>query len=318
MCKPILLYAYVAKTNLLVFLTILLSSCGSKHILKEVKTLDHYPSASAIEYVNGRFYIAGDDAAYILIADSNLVIIDSVALYSFSNQRIPKAIKPDIESMSVTPDNKLLLPGSGSLAPYRSIAWLIDPAAPAKDSMRLDTFYNRLLVNGIRELNIEGSCFIPGSFLLANRGSKGYPKNQLVFTSPQFWQRQAQVPVSAILLGSNTDSTQFSGVSGMDYAPKSDRLILTVSTEDTRNSLDDGAIGKSYLWIIKSISAKRRWSAINPDEVIDLEETDSRFKGQKIESVCVVKESKSFIHLVLVADNDKGSSTLFRLVIHKD
>ncbi|MBL7730837.1 MAG: hypothetical protein JNM88_06635 [Chitinophagaceae bacterium] len=292
--------------------------CSNEHILKEVKTLDLYPSASAIEYTNGRFYIAGDDASYILIADSSFAIVDSIALYSFSNQRISKAVKPDIEAAAITIDQQLLLTGSGSLSPYRNIAWFINPDSKVKDSIRLDTFYNRLLVNGIKEINIEGCCFIPGSCLLANRGSKGYPKNQLVFAHPLFWQRQSQSPVSTALLGVNSDSSLFSGVSGMDYAPESDRLVLTISTEDTRNSLDDGAIGKSYLWIIKNISSKRKWSAINPDKIIDLEKVDTRFKGQKIESVCVIKETKSFIHLALVADNDKGSSTLFRLVIHKD
>lgn len=292
--------------------------CSNEHILKEVKTLDHYPSASAIEYINGRFYIAGDDASYILIADSSFAIVDSIALYSFSNQRIPKSSKPDLEAAAFAEDGQLLLTGSGSLAPFRHIAWLLDPATGKKDSIRLDTFYNRLLVNGIKEINIEGCCFIPGSCLLANRGSKGYPKNQLVFAGKNFWQRQSQSPVSTALLGVNSDSSLFSGVSGMDYAPESDRLVLTISTEDTRNSLDDGAIGKSYLWIIKNISSKRKWSAINPDKIIDLEKVDTRFKGQKIESVCVIKETKSFIHLALVADNDKGSSTLFRLVIHKD
>ncbi|MND05646.1 hypothetical protein D3C83_265740 [compost metagenome] len=51
--------------------------------------------------------------------------------------------------------------------------------------------------------------------------------------------------------------------------------------------------------------------------IIDLEEVDARFKGQKIESVCILKETKDFLHLALAADNDDGSSTLFRLVVEK-
>jgi hypothetical protein len=81
--------------------------------------------------------------------------------------------------------------------------------------------------------------------------------------------------------------------------------------------MDDGAIGKSYLWIIKNISAKRKWKAINPDQVIDLGSIDPRFNGQKIESVCVMKETKDLFHLVLAADNDDGSSSLFKLIIKK-
>lgn len=293
-------------------------SCGNSHLLKEVKRLDHYPSASGIEFLNKQVYIIGDDASSLLVLDSNLVAIDSIQLYSFAEKRIPKAIKPDLESITITNSNRLLLLGSGSVTPYRNIAWLIDPLTKQKDSVRLDTFYQRLKMNGLAEINIEGACTIPGNIILSNRGNKGNPKNHLVFISKQFWQQQSQTPISSVFIGSNTDSNSFSGVSGMTYATKSDRLILTVSTEDTRNSLDDGAIGKSYLWIVNNISGKKRWKAINPEQVIDLDEMDQRFKGQKIESVCIIKETTDFLHLLLAADNDNGSSTLFKVIIQKD
>ena len=139
----------------------------------------------------------------------------------------------------------------------------------------------------------------------------------MILTSDNFWKDQTNAPISLILAGSNTDSTLFNGVSGITYAKKSDRLLLTVSTEDTRNNMDDGAIGKSYLWIVENISAKKKWKAINPDKIIDLETIDPRFKAQKIESVCITKETTSFLHLVLAADNDDGSSSIFNLIIEK-
>ena len=291
-------------------------SCGNNSLLKEVKQLD-YPSASGIEYFNRQYYIIGDDANDLLVLDSNFNPIDSIQLYSFTEKRIPKAVKADLEAITITKDNKLLLIGSGSLSPYRNIAWLIDPVTKQKDSIRLDTFYQRLTLYGIKELNIEGACSIPGSIILCNRGSKGYPKNQLILTSENFWKDQANVPISTILTGSATDSTVFNGISGLAYANKSDRLIVTVSTEDTRNNMDDGAIGKSYLWIIKNITSKKNWKTLNPDQVIDLEAIDPKFKGQKIESVCITKETKNFLHLVLVADNDNGSSSIFKMITEK-
>ena len=93
--------------------------------------------------------------------------------------------------------------------------------------------------------------------------------------------------------------------------------ILTVSTEDTRSSYDDGAIGKSYLWITEKISTKINDKALGNIRVIDLENIDSRFKGQKIESVTVIKETDKLIYLALVADNDNGSSTVFKMSIIK-
>ncbi len=286
-------------------------------MLKEIKKLDQYPSASGIEYFNNQFYVIGDDANDILILDSNFNPIDSINLYSFTEKRIPKKLKADLEGITLTKDNQLLLAGSGSLSPYRNTAWLINPVTKQKDSIRLDIFYQRLIPNGITEINIEGICAIPGSIILTNRGSKGYPKNYLILTSDNFWTDQANAPISLILVGSATDSSLFNGVSGIAYSKQSDRLILTVSTEDTRNNMDDGAIGKSYLWIIENISSRKKSKAVNPDKIVDLENIDPKFKGQKIESVCITKETKNFLHLVLAADNDDGSSSLFKLVAEK-
>ena len=96
-------------------LTILLTSCGSKNMLQEVKKLDHYPSASGIEYFNNQFYVIGDDANDLLILDSNLNPTDSINLYPFMEKRIPKKLKADLEGITLTKDNHLLLLGSGSL-----------------------------------------------------------------------------------------------------------------------------------------------------------------------------------------------------------
>jgi len=306
--------------SIIIFLLWLTVSCGKTHLLKEVIQIETYPSASGIEFYNNRFYLIGDDARQLLILDSNLHSIDSILLYPGNGKRLPKDTKPDLESISklrIAGKNQLLIIGSGSLAPYRNAAWLINLESGDKQAITLDTFFLRLPLNGIQEINIEGSCAIPGSIVLSNRGNKTNRKNQLIITSNNFWQQQSAVTISSLLVGSNADTSLFNGVSGLAYAAKSDRLVMTVSTEDTRNAYDDGAIGKSYLWIVKNISAKKRWKSVNPDQVIDLDAIDSRFKGQKIESVCITNETKHFLHLVLAADNDKGSSTLFRLLVEK-
>ena len=58
-------------------------------------------------------------------------------------------------------------------------------------------------------------------------------------------------------------------------------------------------------------------AAINPDRIIDLDSLDDRFKGHKIESGCIVSENKNEYQLVLVADDDKGTSTLFKIRLNK-
>jgi hypothetical protein len=56
-------------------------------------------------------------------------------------------------------------------------------------------------------------------------------------------------------------------------------------------------------------------SALNPNHVIDLEAIDDRFKGQKVESVCILSENRSEKELLLAADNDQGGSVLFKLIL---
>jgi hypothetical protein len=301
-----------------VFLLSMFASCGNNTVLKEHTVIPSYPSASGIEYLNDKLYVIGDDANKLLVLDKELKPLDSIALYSFPGQRIPKDIKADLESAAITADNKLLLLGSGSLAPYRNRAWLIDPVTKQKDSINLDLFFKYLGDAGIPEVNIEGMTSVPGNMVLANRGNKNYPKNFLVVTGPDFWKKPESTPITLIAAGADSDTSHFNGISGLAYAKSSDRLLLTVSTEDTRNAMEDGAIGKSYLWIIKNFSSKKRWKAINPDRVIDLQSVDPIFKGQKIESVCITKETRNFLYIVLAADNDNGSSSFFRMVVEKE
>jgi hypothetical protein len=91
--------------------------------------------------------------------------------------------------------------------------------------------------------------------------------------------------------------------------------LLTVSTENTYTSLEDGTIGKSYIWIVNDITSKRNYSGINPVKMIDLETIDNRFSNKKIESACITAENKKEMELVLVSDDDKGGSVLFKVVI---
>jgi hypothetical protein len=308
--------------QLLIILVIVLASCGKGNVVKTGQVqLPGYPSASGAEFFRDKIYIIGDDAQKVLVLDSNLAAIDSVTLTSYPGRKIPKDIKPDLESMALVKVRgtwKIFIAGSGSLAPFRNCAWIVDPMDKSIDSIRLDTFYHRLKANGLTELNVEGAVSTPGFFILSNRGHLEFRKNHLIFTSHRFWEQQMQSPVTLVRMGTNADSSEFAGISGLAYAQKSDALVMTVSTEATSSTFEDGAIGKSYLWIVKNISAKKGWKAINPDRVIDLGKVDASFKGQKIESVTITKETKKFMHLVLVADNDNGSSAIFRIVVEKD
>jgi hypothetical protein len=304
-------------------LVILLSATGCQQpsAVEKITELRSYSSGSGIAYFRNQIYMMGDDMSYVLVADTSFQSVDTIELLKSPGPRIPKDIKQDIEAVALLRIKKspsLLLLGSGSAEPHRTKGWVINVINKERHVLELAPFYKRLLSGGkIKETNIEGVTAIPGGLILANRGNKSFPKNYLVFTSHDFWENQATADVRVIKLGTNTDTASFSGVSGLEYSSRSDCLLLTVSTENTYSTKADGTIGKSYLWLINNISAKKRMTAINPDRVIDLEELDDRFKGHKIESVCIVSENKSEYHLVLVADDDKGTSLLFKLCLKK-
>ena len=280
----------------------------------QIKKLDHYPSASSIEYYEGKLYLMGDDATNLLILDTGLNIVDSIPLLSYTGKRIPKDIKPDLEAAALNADD-LFLFGSGSLSPYRNFGWKHNLKTKDNDSINLEPLLLKVKDLGIEQINIEGACFVSGKLLFINRGNKGYPHNHLIITDEKFLNNDSSFQISVIPLAAQKDLASFKGISGLCYARESDQLILTVSTEDTRNSHEDGAIGKSYLWIINNISTKLIDKALGSKRVIDLEYIDSRFKGQKIESATVIKETDRLIYLALVADNDDGSSSVFKMSI---
>jgi hypothetical protein len=51
------------------------------------------------------------------------------------------------------------------------------------------------------------------------------------------------------------------------------------------------------------------------NELIDLPSADEQFKGYKIESVCIQSEKDHSMKLQMVADNDTGSSYLFKVQV---
>ncbi|HEX7846892.1 MAG TPA: hypothetical protein VF476_13905 [Chitinophagaceae bacterium] len=295
---------------------LLLLSCAKKG--KDptviVKELPGYPSASAIEYVNGKLYIMGDDATQMLVLDTNLNIIDSVPFFYSESGRVPKDSKQDIESILFLNDsNKLILFGSGSLSPYRDSAWYFDIETKEKKARSYHPLYSTIRNLGIKEINIEGAVKINDEFILANRGHLDNPKNHLLFFRNNFFVEPGTIFIAPVTY--TQDSTSFQGISGLTYSPVNDALIMTVSTEQTASVFEDGEIGKSYIWIIHKISIPIPVTEFKPDKIIDLEKIDPVFKGHKIESAAVIGESKNSIRLILVADNDDGGSTVFKLSV---
>ncbi|MEO6404736.1 MAG: hypothetical protein ABIO32_04555 [Ferruginibacter sp.] len=296
----------------------LFTSCKSHKpsvTLLQIKEVN-YPSGSGLSFYKNKIYLIGDDAAQLWVMDTALNVSDSIRVHDSATHRIAWQVKHDYEDIAnvrIGRSQFFFMAGSGSGGAYRNAALLINAETHEEKKYALDTFYTRLKMFGLKDINIEGSAELPAGMLLSNRGNKGYQKNYLVFTDRNFWAHPDSCDFTIILVGTTKDSSNFNGISGLEYAQKSDKLLLSVSTENTYSNLADGAIGKSYLWIINDISNKKNYSAINPNLIIDLEAADARFKGHKIEAVTILQENKKSMVLLFISDDDDGKSILFKV-----
>ncbi|MEP7317381.1 MAG: hypothetical protein ABI921_01525 [Panacibacter sp.] len=282
--------------------------------LLDYKQLTSYPSGSGIEFYDGKIYLVGDDATSIFVTNSRWKSEEEINLFESIEKRIPKKLKADLEATAILHlDNNvyLLIMGSGS-KDMRNKAILLDTETRKKTEVDCSVFYQRLKANGIIDLNIEGAAQVSDYLVFCNRGNKTNPANQLIITSTDFFRNQQEAPIKLL----NIDFSEYEGemgLSGATYSYKHDWLIFTTSTEDTGNSYDDGAIGKSYLGIIEDAYRKITKGRIKINELIDLPATNKKFDGYKIESVCIQTERRHRMKLHLVADNDTGESYLFKI-----
>src|SRR5215203_5467213 len=90
--------------NLLAGLTALINSCngGNSNLeLIKAKHLSNFPSASTIEYNDGKIYLLGDDASYLLILDTAYNLLDTVQYMPDTSQRISKHVPLFLSIMKV-------------------------------------------------------------------------------------------------------------------------------------------------------------------------------------------------------------------------
>lgn len=274
------------------------------------------PSASGIEYDNGLFYIAGDDACCIYCLDDDFALVSVTPIPGPDQYRIPKKEKKDWESLAIVGvegSKALLLLGSGSLSPQRDHAAIWDFGQESPSISDLGPFYTQLRSNGLTELNIEAATAFGNGILLGNRGHKHHPYNTLIYSPVvDIWKSPASPHCSQLILPEET--TGFAGISGLAWWPERDWLFFTASSEDTANVYDDGEIGESRVGLIRNASMALLKDKVWPDEWIALEGISPVFFKKKIESICL-RESGNTPELILVADNDDGSSHLFRLLM---
>lgn len=291
---------------------ILISSCNkktSKAQLISSKVLNDFPSASAIEYDNGRLYLFGDDASYLLMLDTNYNVTGKIQYLSDTSFRIKKSEKADIESAAFINSNygKELM-GLGSLSSETRMK--LFRFSSAGDSTHAATDLTSIIgkLKAIPELNIEGMAMVGPNIILANRANKKHRVNKLIVGN-----NDLQSFSLSVITDMQFNNKNVIGVSGLYYLKEKDVLLFTASEEDTYSATQDGAISDSYLGWINEFSKKMKARVMKPNEMIKLSSVDKTFTKQKIESVCVQQISGNEVLLHLVSDNDDGKSGLFKL-----
>ena len=278
-------------------------------------TLPDFPSGSSINFYDGKLFLIGDDASHILVLDQNYQKVDAIHLFDSPTKRISKQEKADFETSTiVSTEGKdyLVALGSGSRKNRTSMIRIHLQQERSFESFNYRDFIKRLKEQ-IEEINIEAATLIGSQFVLGNRGNAEYPKNYIIVTDIDFWQRQEDAVISISELELSIDSETFIGISELFYVGSQDLLLFTLSSELTSNSYDDGDIGVSYIGWINSITHKVNQSHLKLDGMINLIDVAEEFKGEKIEGLCVEPSAHDEFIVHLISDNDQGESKLFKV-----
>jgi hypothetical protein len=280
--------------------------------------LSDYPSGSSINYYDDHLYVIGDDANTLLVLDSNYNEVNTIPFFDHAEKRIPKAKKADLETaviLNVDGQKSLLALGSAATK-ERETGVLMTLRDHKFRYISYTSFIKRL--QQIPEINIEGATIAGAHLILGNRGNESNPVNYLITTTPDFFERQEDAPISISTLVIPFSLSGFPGISELCYVEQEDVLLVVLSSEATGNAYDDGAIGDSYIGWVRDISQKLNSGSVLLDGITNLSDADPAFKGEKVEGACLSAVTDNGWYLHLVADNDQGASTLFHIKLLLD
>jgi hypothetical protein len=308
--------SYLYIVSMISFLT---GSCREEQpltmLIEKEHLLDSLPSASGIAIDGDSAWIVGDDATGVYRLSLLNYDQHKIPLHGFSSDqyRLPKPIKHDLECASLIKWNNkqyLLAFGSGSLAPFRDSILLLNTAEPADQQIiPVQQFYKelqQLTGTDSTQWNIEGSTLAGDTLIICNRGN-----NLIIRLNADDLMRYllfAGSPIPAIGFQRATlpqidgKEARLSGVCTLNDT----QLLFSASVEDTPDWIKDGPILGSFIGIysLKENKVLVSYPLINKDGVV---------LKEKIESIDMVSNKAGTITCIAVADNDDGTSRLFKL-----
>jgi len=281
--------------------------------------LENYPSGSGIEFYDDKIYIVGEESKDLLVMGKKWNKPTLIGLFDTTDKKNPLPAKSDLESMTVLSVEKkphLLIISSGSVN-TGSKALLLNLKNNSMRPIDLGVFYNRIKAATSAPLNIEGIAEVYDYLVMVNRGGSNSLTNHLIITKQDFWKDQEKASLQTIVVDFENVKLMpgKQGISGLTYSDKHEDLFLTISTDDSQN--EGGKSGKNYLAVIENLYRKigREKGKIKLNQLIDLSEADKRFDGYKIESVCVQSSKDHSIKLQLVANDNNGKTSLFKVFL---
>ena len=247
-----------------------------------------------------------------MVLDTLYNPFDSVSFLTDTAYRISKDTKPDIESTTLIThldEKHLYALGSFSTKERQSLYYF--PLAYTDSFLKISLHNTTELFRGLEEINIEGLAFTGTSFIMANRANYSNRSNHLIISNELNPSAENLYSVIELIL----DTSTVKGISGLYYHLERDILFFTASEEETNNAFEDGVIKDSYLGWISSFSDKQDNKKVSADQLIKLSDVDRAFTSQKIESLCVQDVRRDHFTLHMVADNDKGQSRIFKMIL---
>ena len=285
-----------------------------KAIIKKSQKLPNPSSASGIEYINGLYYIIGDDANALFVLDEQLKVQKTIPFFSGKavQEHIPKKEKPDFECMSfvyVQEVPHILIMGSGSKA-NRKIAFLYNLVTEEIQKLDYLAFYNTLEKDPLftlgAELNLEALSCTNDFVYLFQRGNIADKNTFLRFPVQDVLHPDTYEIYSTELQGIKQGKAGFSGAC---FVLEWNAILFTASVELTKDAYNDGEVLGSTAGIIQNHSLKENVVITYPD---------GKPYIAKIESISVKKMlDANTLLAVAVTDADGKESEIVELEITK-
>ena len=309
----------------------ILTSCSDK--VPELKVemvkqahLSDLPSASGIEYLNGKTYMVGDDMRWLVSLDKDWNVTNKFALSvidTLVNNRTPWNVKADFESMAgfnYLGKDYLLVLSSGSMAVTRDTAHLVqmgDTMVLSKKNVRelYDEIKLKVGIPDSNEINIEGLAISDKSAFLFHRGNvfeNFIIEIELDQLMKYLLSGNGVIPETQVYFFILPEYNEIpSGFSGACMLPDNSAILYTASLEDTKSELYDGEILGSFIGYIPLDKIQKGTSVATL-----LTDKNNQPINKKLESIVIKSKLNNKSVVLLVSDNDDGSSDIFEMNVY--